>query len=186
MKARENPFSMDRVERFRYRPLSCSWGELLERLVSLEYRGAIVGPEGSGKTTLLEDLRDRLGGTGFGVRWGAVKADGRGMSAGEWKEMLSGLTVGDIILFDGADHLSWLDWQRLRWRSRRAGGLVVAVHREGMLPTLLKTRTTPGLLGEMITELTGRECPDVEVLYGKHRGNIREAIREMYDRMAEA
>jgi hypothetical protein len=49
MKARGNPFSMDRVERFRYRPIEGTWVKIMERLKGMGHRAAIVGPEGSGK-----------------------------------------------------------------------------------------------------------------------------------------
>ncbi|MCY2951203.1 MAG: hypothetical protein NTU53_04405 [Planctomycetota bacterium] len=188
MKARENPFSMDRVERFRYRPLDRTWEQIMQTLAELEYRAAIVGPEGSGKSTMLEDLRERLRAIGLHVRCGAVNVNRRRMAKEHWQAMLAELSPRDVILFDGADHLPWWDWMRLRWHARRAGGaggLIIAVHREGMLPTLLKTRTSVQLLAEMVTELLGRHEPMVEEVFEKHRGNLREAIREMYDWMAE-
>ncbi|MBK8000329.1 MAG: hypothetical protein IPK15_16805 [Verrucomicrobia bacterium] len=67
MRARDNPFSTDRVLRVRYRLRGESWDSLLSRLAALKYRGAIVGPEGAGKTTLLEDLEPHLVAKGFEV-----------------------------------------------------------------------------------------------------------------------
>src|SRR5687768_9283988 len=68
MRARDNPFSTDRVLKIRYRPRGWTWDGLLARLASLDYRAAIVGPEGRGKTTLLQDLEPHLTARGFGVK----------------------------------------------------------------------------------------------------------------------
>src|SRR3972149_3545862 len=69
MKARENPFAVDRVLKVRYRFQVNGWAEFLDRLAASRCRGAIVGPEGSGKTTLLEDLRPRLTQRGYQTVW---------------------------------------------------------------------------------------------------------------------
>jgi len=65
MKARDNPFSSDRILGIRYRLQDLTWEQLWLRLADMDYRGALVGPQGSGKTTLLEDLASALGERGF-------------------------------------------------------------------------------------------------------------------------
>jgi hypothetical protein len=56
VKARDNPFAVERVLGIHYRPQDGTWDDLLARLTALDYRAAIVGGHGTGKSTLLDDL----------------------------------------------------------------------------------------------------------------------------------
>jgi hypothetical protein len=71
----------------------------------------------------------------------------------------------------------------VRLRTRRAGGLVITSHRPGLLPTLFECTTSPELLAEIVGELSGADLEAGE-LYERHRGNVRDALRELYDRWA--
>lgn len=57
------------------------------------------------------------------------------------------------------------------------------LHARGWLPTLATLTTSPALLAELVRELTG-ETMSCEALYHQHRGNLRAALRELYDRAA--
>jgi ABC-type glutathione transport system ATPase component len=151
-RARDNPFASHCVLGERYRLDDAGWARLIERLEALHWRGAIVGPHGSGKTTLLEDLGARL------------TAMGR----------------NDVVLVDEADRLSALQWIRLRMRAPR---LVVTTHREGRLPLLHRCETSAELLREL-TESLGQplEIEESARLHAAHRGNVRDALRDLYDR----
>jgi hypothetical protein len=76
-------------------------------------------------------------------------------------------------------------WPWFKRRAKRAAGLVITSHRRGMLPTLVECSTTPALLDEIITEILGEESnilrPLTPTLFTKHRGNLRAALRELYD-----
>jgi hypothetical protein len=154
--ASANPFRSSRILAFRYRFLESDWDGLLAQLEAMGMRGAIVGPEGTGKTTLLEDLGERL------------QRSGR-----------------RILLLDGADPLSRREWRDVLRRASGEGGLVVTAHREGFLPTLLRTRTTPEILDAAVVSASGRGCASFgvspEELWTRHGGNVRTAIRELYD-----
>jgi hypothetical protein len=154
--ASANPFRSSRVLAFRYRFLESGWDALLARLDGMGMRGAIVGPEGSGKTTLLEDLGERLRATGRRVR-----------------------------LLDGAERLSRREWRQFLRGAREDEGLIVTAHREGLLPTLLRTRTTPEILDAAVLAASGRSCAEFGVspqeLWTRHGGNVRTALRELYD-----
>jgi ABC-type phosphonate transport system ATPase subunit len=156
--AAANPFRASRILEFRYRFLegASGWKELLRRLEAQQMRGAIVGPEGSGKTTLLEDLGERI--------------------------LQSGRRV---LLLDGAEELSRREWRHVLRHASEADGLVVTAHREGFLPTLLHTRTTPAILDEAVVAASGRSCASfgvaADALWTRHGGNIRTALRELYD-----
>ena len=53
------------------------------------------------------------------------------------------------------------------------------------MPTLIETTTTPELLDGLVGEILGHGGPDVRSitrgLFEKHRGTLREALRELYD-----
>ena len=96
---------------------------------------------------------------------------------------------GDIILLDGADLLGRMAWRRFKRRSKHAAGLVVACHREGLLPTLIECATDPLLLDEILDELVPGEHQDLHdtahALFREHAGNIREVLRSLYTMCAQ-
>ena len=185
MRARDNPFRTERVLEVRYRLQDGGWEDLLARFESLERRAAIVGPQGSGKTTLLEDLAPRLRARGFGIRDLRLDADSPRFAPGFLDGFFASLGPRDVILFDGAEQLGWLAWASFERRSRAAAGLLVTVHQQGRLPTLLRTRTSPALLAGLVDQILGDRSSDVRPLlsplYEKHGGNLREALRDLYD-----
>lgn len=181
MKARENPFRSECVDALDYRAEGFSWEGIESRLVALGGRGAIVAPQGHGKTTLL-------------WRW-AARAEMRGESvllvrAAEKQRRLAPsqrarLQTSDSarVFVDSAEQLSFFGWLELRWLTRHAKTLVVTTHRPGRLRTLLRCRTSPALLEELVRELTG-QSEDCTSLWRRHRGNVRTALAELYARGA--
>jgi hypothetical protein len=64
---------------------------------------------------------------------------------------------------------------------------LITSHREGLLPTLIKCRTTSALLQAVVDELVDHHAAatqELEALFLRHDGNIREALRELYDSYA--
>ena len=184
MRARENPFRSDRLLSLRYRLQQGSWEDLLARFASLGRRAAIVGPQGTGKTTLLEDLAPRFRDAGYRVR--ELRLDEE--TPGYDPAVLESLTPRDVILFDGAEQLGRFAWSSFERRSRGAGGLLITVHQPGRLPTLLETQTSPELLAGLVDQILGAGSaarPLASALFAKHRGNLREALRDLYDHMAQ-
>jgi len=178
-RARDNPFAVHRVLRERYRLLPPEWQALLAGLARLGRRAAIVGPHGSGKTTLLEDLGSKLAEQGWRTHLLRLNADQRRPG------ILSRWDEDDFVLCDGAEQLSLLDWRRLAYRARRAGGLVITTHQAGRLPTLHLCETSPELLRSLVLSLgEPLSAPACAAIYARHRGNIRAALSELYDAWA--
>ncbi len=180
--AKHNPFATSKVLQVRYTPQDCSWDDLLERLEYLQYRTAIVGACGSGKTTLIEDMHQRLTQQGLACRSIFVTIDVKV----PFKTIRQILNTGvfDVLLIDGADHLNGLVWRWIKGATkRRKIGLVVTSHTPGMLPTLIECDTSPGLLSNIVTRLTPNTTDPqlIENIYHKHNGNIRDALRQLYD-----
>jgi hypothetical protein len=182
VRARDNPFAVQRVLEIRYRLSGTSWDELMARLASLRFRAALVGLHGSGKTTLLEDLGARLEERGFRLRRATLHAGDRRLSAAQRRDLLQDPSSSDVLLLDGAEQLGRFAWREVRARSRAAGGLLISSHLPGLLPTLHECWTSPELLEQILRELLGEAMglPAAD-LFVRHAGNLRDALREMYD-----
>ncbi|UCD49950.1 MAG: hypothetical protein JSW27_20775 [Phycisphaerales bacterium] len=185
MRARQNPFAVDRVQTIRYRPLEITFDDVLARLHTLDYRAAIVGPQGSGKTTLLEDLQQALERHGARARMVFVN-DTSPLDRPTYGHLMSQLSGDDIVLLDGADAIGYPRWLSLkRHILKRAAGLVITTHRPGRMPTLIRCTTTPELLTDIVDRLLPPgQTMDAAVLrrlYHHYRGNIRNCLRELYD-----
>jgi DNA replication protein DnaC len=108
MRARDNPFAVNRVLAIRYRLSGVTWEELLARLSDLRFRAALVGPHGHGKTTLLEDLGERLGSQGFRVRTATLHEGERRLGAQRESALFRDPDPRDLLLVDGAEQLDRL------------------------------------------------------------------------------
>lgn len=184
-RARDNPFATDRVLAVRYEPQGWTWDELMSRLRDKRFRGAIVGPEGSGKTTLLEDLRPRLADIGLPTICLRLWDHKRRLDRDEWSQIAAARRDGAVVLLDGAEQLSFLRWRQFLCRARRFRGLIVTLHEPGRLPTIVETTTSPALLRRIATSLDpAGVVVNVEELHARHAGNLRDALRELYDRQS--
>lgn len=179
--AKNNPFATDSVLQIRYMPQTCTWDELLARLESMHYRAAIVGADGTGKTTLIEDIAHRLTEQGLSCRSIFVTMD-IPVPPGKINEILDGEGF-NVLLIDSADHLKRFVWHLIKRKiNRKNAGLVITSHKPHMLPTLIECSTTPKLLKEIVAGLSPQTDDKLlENLYRKHKGNIRDALRELYD-----
>ena len=189
MRARDNPFATARVLRIRYRFSGESWDDLLSRLARTHHRGAIVGPEGAGKTTLLEDFEPRLRERGFEIVWLRLTREEPHFPNGTSRDPSLKVGPKHFVLFDGAEQLSRWSWWRFLMNTRRAGGLLITSHQPGLLPTLIECRTSQYLLAGIVADLLHEPARDQQAcaaqLFSKHKGNLREALRELYDMWSE-
>ena len=186
----DNPFRSEAVDGLGYCPEAVGgWGVVEARWREAGYRGALVGPRGHGKTTLLFALAQRYRGGGLRLPAGWPRAalvyrlpQGRSRLPGVWR----GRVRSDrrLVAIDGYERLGWWD----RWLlGRRRGPTLVTAHRPTGLPTVVQCRTDGALLGRLIgrlspaaaARLTGAE---VEALRARHGGDVRLALRELYDR----
>jgi len=172
------------VHALRYRLSGTTWDEILARLAALGHRAAVIGPHGRGKTTFLEDLAVRLEERGFRIRMVTLHDGERRLTTEQERALFLNVDRQDCLLLDGAEQLAAGAWRRVERRSRTAGGLVITSHRAGLLPTLVECQTTPVLLAELVHDLID-EVPGDDLSHGellaRHDGNVRDALRELYD-----
>ncbi len=89
------------------------------------------------------------------------------------------------FLIDGVEQLSWLDWKRFCLYAKNAGAMIITSHVKKKMPTLLNTKTSPELLHDLVLNLVGEKNmvskQALTRLFETHHGNIRLALRELYD-----
>ena len=187
MTARENPFATCHLERIPFRfPHGMSWETLLKRLEELSWCASIVGGNGTGKTTLLEQLVPHLGARGFEPVIFRLQTESGMKEKDRLADKLRDVKAPGFILLDGAEQLSTRQWLPIRGAASEAAGFIVGVHRTSRLPVALELETSSKLLKGLVESLTGGALPDgeAETLFQRHRGNLRECLRELYDRWA--
>lgn len=185
MKPRENPFRVDSLHQLPFVGTELeNLSSLTIRLQRLQYRAAIVGPHGSGKTTLLLEMIQELQRQGHLIAMLRLHDDPRRQRQRQISEWLDQADPHAILCLDGAGLVDWWCWKRVHQQAASHAGLVATLHRPGRLPTLCNCRTSPALLLSLVQQLAP-EFPlspnQAETLFSRHRGNIRDCFRELYD-----
>ena len=185
MKSLNNPFASRHMESLSYLFTDLSLTAVMERLASQNFRGAITGPRGSGKTTLLETIGRRLEQTGFKCRYLYLKRENKSRGITRCPYPAGENCSRMAFLIDGAEQLSRFGRYRLYLKIKPAGAVVITTHGRSALPGLIRTRTSPALLYDLVFQLTGKTDMLSEqaifALYHRHQGDIRQALRELYD-----
>lgn len=187
MTARANPFATCHLERIPFRfPQGMGWETLLKRLEELNWCASIVGGNGTGKTTLLEQLSPQLKKRGFEPVMFRLQTESGMKEKDRLVEKLREVKAPGFILLDGAEQLSTRQWLPVRGAASEAAGFIITVHRTSRLPVALELETSAKLLKNLVESLTGGMLPDgeAETLFHRHRANLRDCLRELYDRWA--
>ena len=187
MRARDNPYRVERLEQLTYRFSTGGWEEILATLRRHRYRGAVVGPHGSGKTTLIEELRDRLIAQGIPVALLNLNEQTRGRNQQLADDWLRETPADTILILDGAEQLNAWRWRRFERRTRAHRGLIITTHAPGRMPTLYGCESSPQIFESLLSELSQDAQPNpqtVATLFQEHHGNIRECLRALYDECA--
>ncbi|MCC6219863.1 MAG: hypothetical protein IT291_01325 [Deltaproteobacteria bacterium] len=179
MRARDNPFSTDRLEQLNYHFQSDSWDDVISRLKSIGTCSAVVGQEGSGKTLFLEQLALQLKQRGF---------DAKLFRIGKSEKLLisdSALQENCYVLVDDADLLGHCFMQLLRYRTRQTAGLIISSHKaRRTIPTLISCQTSAELLYLLVNNLLEKHnairFSEISNIYKRNCGNIRLALLELY------
>ena len=164
--------------------------DLLARLASLGGIAAIVGPHGSGKTTLLLALEKSLAEDSWLCR--TIR-----LGDGWWKDARVVVAAifrcgrGNVLFVDGWERLGPVTAATIHLVARLFGHrLLVTAHAPGTIPTLVECKTTPALLSCIQQRLNGRVAPvdarEVDRAFRAAKGDIREALFDLYDRFEEA
>ena len=163
-----------------------SWETLLKRLEELNWCASIVGGNGTGKTTLLEQLIPHLKARGFEPVIFRLQTESGIKEKDRLAEKFREVKAPGFILLDGAEQLSTRQWLPVRGAASAAAGFIVGVHRTSRLPVALELETSSKLLKGLVESLTGGALPEgeAETLFHRHRGNLRDCLRELYDRWA--
>lgn len=179
----DNPFAAQYIDNIPYQFITGNWQSLLTDLTGLNHRAAIIGPHGSGKTTLLESLKQRLSAIRTPTIYLRINTEFPRLLPQQWQQLRQA-DRQTMILFDGADLLPLWIWWRVRRLSRHAKGLIVTSHNRRLLPPLINTQTNNQLLHIVLShlniELNDHIQQQAEKLLAKHRGNIREVLRDLY------
>ncbi len=185
MNARNNPFTSRHVESLAFQCPDMSLAAIMSRLKKLNYRAAIVGPEGSGKTTLLETIGDRMRQDGFKRVYIRFDEENKRLKKDFFDPIPKKLIKGHAFLVDGTEQLSWMAWKRFCLYTKNAKAVIITSHVKKKMPTLLNTTTSPELLYDLVLKLVGEEemvsKQEISRLFDSHQGNIRLALRTLYD-----
>jgi len=203
--AHQNPFRSERIEALAFRfPPGVDWTVVERRLDYCNGLGAIVGPKGTGKTTFLERFAQRESDAGRRVQLIRLRPEQRPDA-----RRLALDPTASTLLMDSAGLLSARRLKALArrlgqpWTGIRPSRAIVSLHRPGpvavtrtgrvrrLWPTLLRTRCDDALLRQLVADLLGRPLEPardgeirLDALRRRHRGNLREALAELYDRFA--
>jgi hypothetical protein len=185
MTARGNPFASHRIEALPFVfPPGHDWPSILSALEAGGWRGAIVGPCGTGKTQFIGELAPRLKARGFRPILRTLRAESTLAEKQALIAEAGKLSAPDFLLLDGAEQLATRHWLSLHGAARSCAGCIITLHRTGRLPTLLETASSPALLAALVETLCDARLPEgeAELLLRRHLGNLRECLRELYDR----
>ncbi len=159
---------------------------LVAKLASQQWRGAIIGPHGSGKSTLLEALKPAIIATGRGVQAIYLHDGQRRLPRDFFKSCA--IDSNSVLIVDGYEQLGWPERLRL-WFSCRATrvGLLVTSHSAVGISTLVRLFANRDLIEQLVNHLCAEVSTtitraDIAASHACHGSNVREIFFDLYDR----
>ena len=185
---------MEEVHKIRYEFSDDNFISLISTWRSLGYRGAIVGPKGHGKSTLLQDLKQKIQ-AGISPELATLPVSllklteqRRKFCQSQIEELSVTAQQNGIVMLDGAEQLSFWNWRKFQAIIQPCKAAIITTHRPQRMRTVWRCRTTVKLLERILHKLLQEYnfshpvlLNSCEKLFHKHRGNIRECLREYYD-----
>lgn len=188
MKARDNPFATERLERllaFDPELNATSWPQIEARWEQLGRRACVRGRHGAGKTTFLTTFGGRLSKEHRVLYLFFNKARARLHAA---DRALLKSSAEAVLLIDGDQHLPLLERFELRQAASHAHGVLWTRHRAGLSPSLLHLKIdqvlAQRLLQRVAPEWSAVLEPKLPKLLKEVRGNLRELWMAYYDQLA--
>ena len=195
IRAKDNPFATDRVERLlRFDPelAGTTWSEIHQRWNEMGRRGVVAGRHGSGKTTFLDAWKRQLERRGEATISIFLSRNQREPSDAQWRRIEHKATAfhagrggGEVLLIDGAEQLSRRSGRRLRDLLRGVPGWLETRHRAGSRPVLVALDPGPEVLARCVRRLSPRHgrafAHDLPRWWKSYRGNLREILLHCYD-----
>ncbi len=182
-----NPFSTRRI-----RPGAIPYvfspnedaASLVARLQANAWRGQIVGPHGSGKTSLVVALLPEIARAGREPILVTLHDGERSLAAHQ--DEMDRATAATVVMIDGFEQLAfWNKWRVRAFCRRRASGLLVTAHASVGLPTLTTTAVdlvrAQRVLDSLLPDATGSDQAELQKVLAAHRGNLRDALFDLYD-----
>lgn len=189
MKAKDNPFRSGRIEKIPYCLRGLSRKALYARIQTMHFRGALVGAQGTGKTTLLEEIGQELSAQGKEVCSLRLTEENPSFSWKRLNSLRAMMHKNLIVLLDGADRMSRLQWEIFQRMTRPAGGMIITTHALKWLPQIFHCETDLYVLKEVLQNLLADAhaliWDDARVLFYQYDGNIRLVLRDLYESFAE-
>lgn len=166
-------------------PAGTSAALVVERLCHSEWQGQILGSHGSGKSALVAALIPAIEQAGRQVVLIELHDQQRRLPD-DWLQRAD-LSRPTVVIVDGCEQLAPWNRSALKRSCRRRGlGLLVTAHRSLGLPDLFCTSVDLPLAQEIVRSLLGDQQSlirpeEVEQCFDRHRGNLREALFDLYD-----
>lgn len=185
MKARDNPFRVERVRELPYLfPESLTAAKFFDVVRRSGFRGAIIGPHGAGKTTLLEVLMSEMSSHSIAHSHLRLREESHFVRTRRIREWLRSTPAESVLILDSAGLLHWWQWWIVRWKSRNYAGLIITEHEPGKLPALIKCQPDFSTFVVLVRRLWGEKTSSesaLRELFDRHHGNVRDCFRELYD-----
>lgn len=193
--ADRNPFRTERLDALAFRPHhpDLTADAVVERFRAAGWHGAVVGPHGSGKSTLLKRLVAEAATGHRVVELFVNRQTPRAQRRAELARVIDAIdasgaqTPAAVVACDGWCHLPPWERRRLLRAARRArAGVLGLAHLCGWgLPVVYRTRASQALFASLVHELEPRAEPAAaHAAWSVARGNVRDALFELYDRRA--